>query len=182
MSRKSSPLSVHKRAPRSIAQAAIAISMSRPRARRSERCICATTAWGILRHLMKTALMTCAVVILLLTATGAQAPVAVEKESHHKVRIDMLRLGAIELTLAPGETTAAHRHEFDVASIVVSAATTREQSVPVASSNPGDAPLDDPHIREAGSVTIAEYTGKPGWHRIANVGSAPARTVEVQNY
>lgn len=123
-------------------------------------------------------------VLLSITARGqALAPVPVEKEPHHKVRIDMLRLGVIELTLAPGEMTLDHRHEYDVATIAVTDSTTREQSVPaVASAKPGDAPVGEPRTREAGSSVVTEYAGVPGMHRVENVAATPARFMEVQNF
>ena len=86
----------------------------------------------------------------------------------------MLRLGVIEVTLAPGEMTADHRHEYDVATIAVNDSTTREKS--------GDTAPGEPRTRQAGSNAIAEYAGMSGLHRVENAGSTPARFIEVQNF
>jgi predicted metal-dependent enzyme (double-stranded beta helix superfamily) len=123
---------------------------------------------------MKDLLFGCGVTALLVTNALAQAPAPVEKEPHHQVRIDMLRLGVIELTLPPGEATVDHRHEYDVASIAVNDSTTREKS--------GDGPMSESRIRQAGSSAISEYAGMPGVHRVENAGSTPARFIEVQNF
>ena len=102
------------------------------------------------------------------------AQVPLDKEPHHKVLLDTLLLRILEITVAPGETTLDHRHEFDIATVALGTASTRTQ-------RPGEA-WGAPRIRPLGSLDLVEYTGKPTVHKVENIDKTPYHLIAVENY
>jgi quercetin dioxygenase-like cupin family protein len=114
--------------------------------------------------------------VLLLAAiavTDAQVPLS--KEPRHRVTFENAQLRILDVNIPPGETSLDHRHEFDIATVAMtSGAETREQAAaqPQGPVRPS---------RSLGDVNVAEYTGKPASHTIANVGSIPYQLFAVEN-
>src|SRR5205085_11556102 len=92
--------------------------------------------------------------IFILTASVVLAAQAVplNKEPHHKVLLDTLLLRVLEITVPPGETTLEHLHEYDIATVALSDASTRTK-------RPGE-DWGPPRVRPVGSLDLPEYTGK----------------------
>jgi quercetin dioxygenase-like cupin family protein len=112
--------------------------------------------------------------VLAASAAVASAQVPIEKEPHHKVLLDTLLLRILEITVAPGETTLDHRHEFDIATVALGNASTRTK-------RPGE-DWGAPRIRPVGSADLIEYTGKPAVHQVENIDKTPYHLIAVENY
>ena len=107
------------------------------------------------------------------TVVSAQV-VPIEKESHHKVMLDTLLFRLLEITVNPGETTLDHRHEFDIATVALTNASTRTKL-------PG-ADWSAPRNRPQASPDLVEYTGKPVVHMVDNPDKTQYHLIAVENY
>lgn len=108
-----------------------------------------------------------------IAVTNAQVPLT--KEPRHRVTFENAQLRIFDVNIPPGEMSLDHRHEFDIATVAMtSGAETREQATgqPQGPIRPS---------RSLGDVTVAEYTGKPASHTIANVGAIPYQLFAVEN-
>ena len=108
-----------------------------------------------------------------IAVTNAQVPVS--KEPRHRVAFENPQLRILDVNIPPGEMSLEHRHEFDMATVSMSAgAQTREQATgqPQGPVRPS---------RSLGDVSVTEYTGKPASHRIDNVGSTQYQLFAVEN-
>jgi hypothetical protein len=86
-------------------------------------------------------------------ASALFAQVLVDQEPHHKRLLYTNDIRVFDVTLAPGEATADHVHEHDVATLVIA----------------------------DGTVRITEQNGAPAAYRIQNTGTAGYRAIEVEN-
>jgi hypothetical protein len=110
--------------------------------------------------------------LFVLTATLA-AQVPVNNEPHHRTVYQNADFRILDVHVAPGESTLDHRHEHDIATVSMNAGTaTRIVSAGQAQNRP-PRPLAD--------ATIAEYTGKPGSHKVDNTGTAAYQLFAVEN-
>jgi len=75
--------------------------------------------------------------------------------------------------VAPGESTADHRHDHDIATVSMNSGTPTRI---VAGGQTQDRPP-----RPLADATITEYTGKPSSHQLDNVGSTPYQLFAVEN-
>jgi quercetin dioxygenase-like cupin family protein len=108
------------------------------------------------------------------SAAVAVAQVPLTQEPHHKVTFENAQFRILNVSLPVGETTADHRHEFDVATISTTSGTeTRLQTA--------GQPWEARKPRPLGDATVAEYTGKPQAHKIENNGKSPYQLFAVEN-
>jgi quercetin dioxygenase-like cupin family protein len=109
--------------------------------------------------------------LVLTAAVAAQVPV--NNEPHHRTVFENADFRILDVRVAPGESTLDHRHDHDIFTVSMNAGTaTRIVTNGQAQNRPGR-PLAD--------ATVAEYTGKPGSHKLDNVGAAPYMLFAVEN-
>jgi quercetin dioxygenase-like cupin family protein len=115
-----------------------------------------------------------AAAIVLLTAV-ASAQVPLDKEPRHRITFQNKQLRIIDVNIPAGDTSLDHRHEFDIATISMTAGTqTRTQS--------GGQPWGEVRpSRPLGDATATEYAGKPQSHKIENVGKGAYQLFAVEN-
>jgi hypothetical protein len=116
------------------------------------------------------------VALLTLTVTAvAAAQIPVTKEPRHRVAFENADLRILDVNIPPGDTSLEHMHDRDVATVAISdGAETRLQT----SGQPWGAVRPK---RPMGDVSVTEYAGKPGSHRIENVGKIPYLLFAVEN-
>ena len=84
-------------------------------------------------------------------------------------------LRILDVNIPPKETTLEHVHENDIATVSMGGETpTRTQS-------PGQAWSEPRPPRAQGQVTISDYAGQPGSHRVENLGGNPYHLLAVEN-
>lgn len=116
-----------------------------------------------------------AAIILAGTAATLAAQVPLTEDPRYRVAYSNAQLRVLHLTLPPGDTSLDQRHDFDMATISMSVATSvREQKSgqPWGNASPS---------RPPGSASLAEYTGKPSSLRLENVGKNPYQHFAVEN-
>jgi len=110
--------------------------------------------------------------LFVLTATVA-AQVPVNNEPHHRTVFENADFRILDVRVAPGESTADHRHDHDIATVSMNSGTPTRI---VAGGQTQDRPP-----RPLADATITEYTGKPSSHQLDNVGSTPYQLFAVEN-
>ena len=112
---------------------------------------------------------------LFLASTGvlaAQAPLG--NDAWHKVVFENPQMRVISVEVPAGATTDEHRHDFDIVTVSMNEGTeTRVQTGQQAATSRPARPL--------GNTSASEYTGKPGSHRVQNVGKRPYQLLAVEN-
>jgi hypothetical protein len=105
-------------------------------------------------------------------AAAAQVPLA--QDPTHRVMYENAQLRILSVNVPAGATTLDHRHEFDIATVSMNATETRTQATgqPWGPVRPA---------RAVGDASTTEYTGKPGSHRVENVGKTPYQLFAVEN-
>jgi quercetin dioxygenase-like cupin family protein len=122
---------------------------------------------------MRTRLVALAALVLTCLASSVFAQTPAFREPHHKQLIYTNFLRAFEVDLAPGETMADHVHQFDVATLVLSDATTVTTTAGQAAA---------PVSATTGTVVIDEYSGKPATPiSVKNTGTTRYHVIEVEN-
>jgi quercetin dioxygenase-like cupin family protein len=112
--------------------------------------------------------------LILAASAAAAAQIPVTKEPHHRVTFENAQLRILDVNVPPGAMSLEHRHDFDVVTISMNAGTeTRVQT-------PGQAWTARP-ARPLGDASVAEYTGKPGSHRVENTGKVPYQLFAIEN-
>jgi hypothetical protein len=110
--------------------------------------------------------------LFVLTATLA-AQVPVNNEPHHRTVYQNADFRILDVHVAPGESTLDHRHEHDIVTVSMNAGTATRIVSAGQTQNRPPRPLAD--------ATIAEYTGKPGSHKVDNTGTAAYQLFAVEN-
>ena len=110
--------------------------------------------------------------LFVLTATLA-AQVPVNNEPHHRTVYQNADFRILDVHVAPGESTLDHRHEHDIVTVSMNAGTPTRIVTGGQSQNRPPRPL--------ANATIAEYTGKPGSHKVDNTGTAAYQLFAVEN-
>jgi hypothetical protein len=110
--------------------------------------------------------------LFVLTATLA-AQVPVTSDPHHRTVYQNADFRILDVRVAPGESTLDHRHEHDIVTVSMNAGTPTRIVSAGQSQNRPPRPLAD--------ATLAEYTGKPGSHKVDNTGTAPYQLFAVEN-
>jgi hypothetical protein len=106
-------------------------------------------------------------------AAAAQAPIPVEKEPRHRTVFADRSLRVLDVTIPFGDTTLAHTHVYDLATICIEGADTRSKA-------PGE-DFGPVRMRAVGSPNVTEYAGKPGTHTVRTVGMGRYRLMAVEN-
>jgi quercetin dioxygenase-like cupin family protein len=110
--------------------------------------------------------------LFVLTATLA-AQVPVNNEPHHRTVYQNADFRILDVHVAPGESTLDHRHEHDIVTVSMNAGTATRIVSAGQTQNRPPRPLAD--------ATIAEYTGKPGSHKVDNTGTVAYQLFAVEN-
>jgi hypothetical protein len=110
--------------------------------------------------------------LFVLTATLA-AQVPVNNEPHHRTVYQNADFRILDVHVAPGESTLDHRHEHDIVTVSMNAGTATRIVSAGQTQNRPPRPLAD--------ATIAEYTGKPGSHKVDNTGTTAYQLFAVEN-
>jgi hypothetical protein len=110
--------------------------------------------------------------LIALTATVA-AQVSVNDEPHHRTVYENADFRILDVRVAPGDSTADHRHDHDIATVSMNAGTASRITSGGQTQNRPPRPLAD--------ATVTEYTGKASSHKLDNVGSAPYQLFAVEN-
>lgn len=102
------------------------------------------------------------------------AQVPVSQEPRHRVRFENAELRILDVNVPPGDTTLDHLHDRDIVTVSMTSGTdTRAQ----ATGQPWTARLPRP----LGNATVTEYAGRPGSHRVENVGKGAYQLLAVEN-
>jgi quercetin dioxygenase-like cupin family protein len=102
----------------------------------------------------------------------AQKPLG--NDAWHKVVFENPQMRVLSVEVPPGATTDEHRHDFDIITVSMNEGTaTRVQT--------GQQTPTDRAPRPPGNASASEYTGKPGSHRVQNVGKRPYQLLAVEN-
>src|ERR1041384_8365897 len=110
--------------------------------------------------------------LLALTAT-VTAQVPVNDEPHHRTVYENADFRILDVRVAPGESTADHRHDHDIATVSMNAGTASRITSSGRTQNRPPRPLAD--------ATVTEYSGKPSSHTLDNVGAAPYQLFAGEN-
>lgn len=111
-------------------------------------------------------------VLAVLTASVA-AQVPVNNEPHHRTVFQNADFRVLDVRVDPGDSTADHRHDHDIVTVSMNAGTPTRLITGGQTQNRPPRPLAD--------ATVAEYTGKPGSHKVDNIGNAPYQLFAVEN-
>jgi len=123
------------------------------------------------RHTMR-ATQVFGVSLFVLTASVA-AQVPVNNEPHHRTVFENADFRILDVRVSPGESTADHRHDHDIATVSMNTGT------PTRITSGGQAQNRPP--RPLADATVTEYTGKPASHKLDNVGAVPYQLFAVEN-
>ena len=113
----------------------------------------------------------CAAAVSVLSAQSAAPPA--NNEPHHKRLLYTNDVRMFDVTIPPGEATAEHVHEYDMATLIIGNGTLR------ISRNGQDVTAPAPNAR--GSVIVTEHTGAPATYRVQNSGTTEYHALEVEN-
>lgn len=121
---------------------------------------------------MIAARLICLLILASATALVAQAPLG--NDAWHRVVFENDQMRVLSVNVEPGVTTAEHRHDFDIVTVSMNDGTeTRTQTA--------GQPAQPRPARPLGNVSTSEYTGKPGSHRVENVGKRAYQLFAVEN-
>ncbi len=110
--------------------------------------------------------------IVFLLSSAAQAPLPVEKESHHRVVLENTYVRVFDIILAPSEATLDHAHTRDTLQVMIGPSIMR---VEVAGKPAVDVPAGRP-----GDVGFVAFSKTPLTHRMKNMGAFPLHMIEVE--
>ena len=110
-------------------------------------------------------------VVLASVVLSAQVPV--NNEPHHRTVYENADFRILDVRVAPGESTADHRHDHDIATVSMNAGTATRITAGGQAQNRPPRPL--------ANATVTEYTGKASSHTLDNVGNAPYQLFAVEN-
>ena len=123
------------------------------------------------RHTMR-ATQVFGVSLFVLTASVA-AQVSVNNEPHHRTVYENADFRILDVRVEPGQSTADHRHDHDIATVSMNAGTPTRITTGGQAQNRPPRPLAD--------ATVTEYTGKAASHKLDNLGAAPYQLFAVEN-
>jgi len=108
-----------------------------------------------------------------LASAVLSAQVPVNNEPHHRTVFENADFRILDVRVSPGESTADHRHDHDIATVSMNTGTPTRITAGGQAQNRPPRPLAD--------ATVTEYTGKPSSHKLDNIGSAPYQLFAVEN-
>src|SRR6185503_15189626 len=97
-----------------------------------------------------------------LASASVAAQVPVNNEPHHRTVYENADFRILDVRVAPGDSTADHRHDHDIATVSMNAGTPTRIISGGQTQNRPPRPLAD--------ATVTEYTGRPASHKLDNVG------------
>jgi len=112
-------------------------------------------------------------ITVVLASVTLVAQVPVNGEPHHRTVYENADFRILDVRVAPGESTADHRHDHDIATVSMNAGTATRITTGGQAQNRPPRPLAD--------ATVTEYTGKAGSHTLDNVGTAAYQLFAVEN-
>ena len=110
-------------------------------------------------------------VVVISAAAAAQVPLS--KDPSHRVTFENAQFRIFDVNVAPGQMSADHLHELDIATVSMSNSDSRIQVK-------GEA-WGAPRKRTLGESNVTEYSGKPLSHRIENTGRVAFQLFAVEN-
>ena len=123
-------------------------------------------------QVMSTARLIGALILASATVLAAQAPLG--NDAWHKVVFENPQMRVLSVNVEPGATTTEHRHDFDIVTVSMNEGTeTRLQTT--------GQPVQQRPARPMGNASASEYTGKPGSHKVENVGKRAYQLFAVEN-
>jgi hypothetical protein len=103
---------------------------------------------------------------------AAQVPVT--REPRHRVTFENAQMRIFDVNIPPGDTTLDHGHDRDIVTVSMGGgAEIRIQS-------PGQ-PWATRAPRQLGDATVTEYAGKPGSHKVENIGKSAYQLFALEN-
>jgi quercetin dioxygenase-like cupin family protein len=108
-----------------------------------------------------------------LASVALSAQVPVDNEPHHRTVYENADFRILDVRVSPGESTADHRHDHDIATVSMNAGTATRITAGGQAQNRPPRPLAD--------ATVTEYTGKASSHKLDNIGAAPYQLFAVEN-
>jgi predicted metal-dependent enzyme (double-stranded beta helix superfamily) len=110
-----------------------------------------------------------------IAVVAAQTPTPFGEDTWHHVVYENPTMRLFSVNVAPGTMTGMHEHQFDIVTVSMNEGTpTRVQA-------PGQKQAEDRAARALGNAAATEYTGKPGAHRVENVGKRAYQLFAVEN-
>lgn len=120
---------------------------------------------------MKSAAL-CLGLLLAHVAPGAEQPVKVTDEPHHKTVFENDQLRVIDVQIAVGDVTRYHIHVLPSAVVYLTKSTNRSQTWGEASTSPRNT--------TPGDSRYAPYDEKPLTHQVTNPGPTPFRVFDIE--
>ena len=114
-------------------------------------------------------------VVVLSASVIAAAQVPLSREPSYRVTFENAELRVLDVNIPPGGATLDHRHDFDIVTVSMTGGT----STRLQPTGQARGPVRPP--RPLGDATAEEYAGKPGSHRLENVGTTAYRQFAVEN-
>jgi quercetin dioxygenase-like cupin family protein len=108
-----------------------------------------------------------------LASVVLSAQVPVNNEPHHRTVYENADFRILDVRVAPGDSTADHRHDHDIATVSMNTGTATRITAGGQAQNRPPRPLAD--------ATVTEYTGKASSHKLDNIGAAPYQLFAVEN-
>lgn len=103
---------------------------------------------------------------------AAQVPLT--KEPRHRVTFESAQMRIFDVNIPPGDQTLDHRHDRDIVTVSMAGGTEiRIQNT--------EQPWTTRAPRPLGDATVAEYAGKPGSHKVENIGTSAYQLFAVEN-
>jgi quercetin dioxygenase-like cupin family protein len=109
-----------------------------------------------------------------MAVVAAQPPTPFGEDTWHHVVYENATMRLLSVNVAPGTMTDTHQHEFDIVTVSMNEGTETRTQAPGASWQSRPA-------RPLGDASATEYTGKPGAHRVENVGKRAYQLFAVEN-
>ena len=116
-----------------------------------------------------------AFIVLASVATLAAQTKPFGADMWHQVVYENPAMRLFSVNVAPGTATDMHEHQFDIATVSMS------ESTPTRVQAPGQKQAEDRAPRALGNAAATEYTGKPGAHRVENVGKRAYQLFALEN-
>ena len=97
------------------------------------------------------------------------------EDTWHHVVYENPTMRLFSVNVAPGTVTDMHEHQFDIATVSMN------EGTPTRVQTPAQKQWEDRAARVLGNAAATEYTGKPGAHRVENVGKRAYQLFAIEN-
>ena len=116
-----------------------------------------------------------ALIVLASVATLAAQTNPFGEDTWHHVVYESPAMRLLSVNVAPGTMTDMHEHQFDIVTVSMN------EGTPTRVQTPGSKQAEDRAARALGNAQANEYTGKPGAHRVENVGKRAYQLFAIEN-